>query len=145
MEPQTEMIEAVKDSSSMSRFTDRSRYTVKTAFPHLQTTTERELIAAFDEGGVAGQILKSLGITAAGLKGDVITIERQDFVLQATEISKQCGVNYVGTEHLLLAIVGMSNSALAKAGATVQRIEEMLVDYGIKAPDLKPVIVERKG
>jgi len=117
------------------RFTDRARRVVvlsqaeARAFNHDHIGTEHLLLGLIHEGeGVAAQVLVSAGLTLEGIRDDVENIEGQGqrpsqghipftsraklVVETALRESLQLGRNYIGTEHLLLALLRVSDDVV---------------------------------
>ncbi len=112
----------------MDRFTDNARAAVRAGFRRQPATTERALLAALAERGrgVAVRLLHDLGITVDALPANTALIECRALVSQAEEVARQRGVNYIGTEHLLLALASLPGSGLAACGASADRLDEAL-------------------
>ena len=121
-------------SGTLERFTDRARHTVSAAtdaareLGHNFVGTEHVLIGQFSEPkGIAGRILADLGITRDAVVAATVaqrppgtfTMINPPYTPQAASVLQssvaetlQLGHNYVGTEHLLLALV--NNEGMAK-------------------------------
>jgi hypothetical protein len=131
----------------MARFTDNARAAVKTAFRSQPVSTEHDLIAALTKRnrGVAIHLLAETGVTIGALPANAIPIERRWLLRRANEIARQRGVNYVGTEHLLIAIAGLPNSGLAAKGVSAERLGTMLSLAEAKWKKTHPPIARRVG
>ena len=134
--------------AGMERFTPRARSVLGLAHQeaermrHNYIGTEHLLLGLIrDEGGVAGRVLRELGLEAARVQ-DVI--ERlvgpgdyrgskpelapgtQQVLELAVEEAKKMGHHYIGTEHLLLGLVnygeGMALDVLRKLGVTPEQV-----------------------
>ena len=128
------------------RFTDAARAVVVSAsteardLKHGRIGTEHVLLGLFhSQGDVAGQALAQLGITAKMVRADVISIigvgedvptghipfsRRAKKVLElALREALQLSHNYIGTEHILLAIEREADGVAARILAT--HIEDM--------------------
>jgi hypothetical protein len=109
----------------MERFTDYARSAVWRGFRRRDAAPERDVVAALASGrGVAGRLLREVGVAAGDLPATAIG--RQALIAQAVEAARQRGVNYVGTEHLLLAAAALPGSGLAERGASAGRLGELL-------------------
>jgi ATP-dependent Clp protease ATP-binding subunit ClpC len=116
------------------RFTDRSRRVVVLAqeeareFNHSHIGTEHLLLGVLHEGqGLAAMVLKSLGLTLDATRDEVEAILGRGRKEQATghipftprakkslelslRESLQLGSRYIGTEHLLLGLIGQDEN-----------------------------------
>jgi ATP-dependent Clp protease ATP-binding subunit ClpC len=132
------------------RFTDRARRVMQLAnqeaqrFNQQYLGTEHVLLGLAKEGsGVAANVLKAQGIDLRALRveverltptvPDTVTMGKlphspraKRVVELAMEEARALGHNYVGTEHLLLGLVRLSESgagqALANLGMTPERV-----------------------
>jgi ATP-dependent Clp protease ATP-binding subunit ClpC len=136
------------------RFTDRARRVVveaqheARALGHDYIGSEHLLLGLISEGhGVGAKALESLGISAEALRAGVAEIVRPGQQSQSAHIpftprAKQVlrlalaealhlGHNYIGTEHLLLALIqehdGVAGQVLAAAGADLERVRAEVV------------------
>jgi prophage maintenance system killer protein len=136
------------------RFTDRARQVVvlaqedARALNHNYIGTEHILIALIHEGhGVAAQALQSLGISLAGVRQQVEEIIGQgqqapSGPIRLTPRAKKVlelslgealrlGHNYIGTEHILLALIheghGVAAQVLVRLGADLNRAREQVI------------------
>src|SRR4030065_1137232 len=132
----------------MERFTQRARRVLSLAHQdaermrHNYIGTEHLLLGLIrDEGGVAGRVLRELGLEAnrvqevierlvgpgqyRGAKLDLSPGTQQVLEL-AIEEAKKMGHHYIGTEHLLLGLVsygdGMALDVLRKLGVTPEQV-----------------------
>jgi ATP-dependent Clp protease ATP-binding subunit ClpC len=130
------------------RFTDRARRVVvgaeqeAKALGHDYIGTEHLLLGLFGVGGVAAKTLDSLGISESSLRERVeAMIGRREplpssghipFTPSAKQVlrlslaeAQHLGHHYIGTEHVLLALIhehdGVAARALAEAGADLGR------------------------
>jgi hypothetical protein len=111
-----------------ARFTDNARAVVKTAFRGQQVSTEQRLVAALTQRnrGVGLFLLKEAGITECALPVQGTQIERRLVIKRASEIARQRGVNYVATEHIVMALASLEGSALPTWGASSERLGDIL-------------------
>ena len=136
------------------RFTDRARRVVALAqeearmLGHNHTGTEHILLGLIREGdGVAAKALESLGISLEAVRQQVEEITGQDqqapsghisFTPRATKVLElslrealQLGHNYIGTEHILLGLMGegggVAVQVLVKLGADPSRIRQQVI------------------
>ena len=136
------------------RFTDRARRVVveaqheARALGHDYIGTEHLLLGLISEGrGVGAKALESLGIGAEALRAAVAEIvepreqspsahipftPRAKQVLRLSlEEARRFGHNYIGTEHLLLALIqernGVAGQVLAATGADLERVRAEVV------------------
>jgi ATP-dependent Clp protease ATP-binding subunit ClpC len=136
------------------RFTDRARRVVveaqheARALGHDYIGTEHLLLGLISEGGgVAAKALESLGVSAEALRERVVGIvgpgqesppTHIPFTPQAKQVLRlslaealRLGHDYIGTEHLLLALIqeqeGVAGRALADAGADLRRVRAEVV------------------
>ena len=126
------------------RFTDRARRVVRVAYgPRSQRrpeATEAEVVAALlGCGGVAAEMLRDSGIGVGSLAGSSLPVECRAFAKSANEEAWRAGMNYVGTEHILLALARTPGSGLPAAGATPEALEARLGDiYARSAGPMPP-------
>ena len=133
----------VESGVSLERFTERARRALAgaraeaTALHHNYVGTEHQLLALFDTGGgVSDAALRELGVERDGIEQDIVArIGRgatavsgeQPLTPRATKVLEEAvlaagelGHNYVGTEHLLLALFrgqdGLAKQMLEKRG-----------------------------
>ncbi|MBV8159842.1 MAG: hypothetical protein JO265_02860 [Acidimicrobiia bacterium] len=145
----------VEGTVTFERFTDRARLALAhandeaRAMNHNYIGTEHLLLALFDtNGGVSDQVLEELGFTHDAVAGEVKTMigrgasgvagqqpftPRTKKVLEvAVSAAIQLGHNYVGTEHLLLALFrgqqGVAKVLLEKGGATEPIVLQKVVE-----------------
>ncbi len=134
--------------SGMERFTQRARRVLSLAHQeaermrHNYIGTEHLLLGLIrEEGGVAGRVLRELGLDAnrvqdvverlsppgqfRGAKLDLAPGTQQVLEL-AVEEARRMGHHYIGTEHLLLGLVrhgeGVAMDVLRKLGVTPEQI-----------------------
>ena len=140
------------------RFTDRARRVVVLAqeearmLNHNYIGTEHILLGLIHEGeGVAAKALESLGISLEGVRQQVEEIIGQGqqapsghipFTPRAKKVlelslreSMQLGHEYIGTEHILLALIregGGAGQLLARAGVDLDRTRQQIIEllYG---------------
>ncbi len=119
------------------RFTERARQVVVLAqeesrsLQHNHIGTEHILLGLLrEEEGLAARVLESLGISGESARGDVVRIVRpgegvtsgqipftpraKRTLVAALEEALSLGHNYIGTEHLLLGLVGQSEGMAAQ-------------------------------
>jgi ATP-dependent Clp protease ATP-binding subunit ClpC len=136
------------------RFTDRARRVVVLAqeeasmLNHNYIGTEHILLGLIHEGeGVAAKALESLGISLEAVRQQVEEIIGQGqqapsghipFTPRAKKVlelslreSLQLGHNYIGTEHILLALLregeGVAAQVLVKLGADLNRVRQQVI------------------
>ena len=134
--------------AGMEQFTQRARRVLSLAHQEAEKmrqeaiSTEHLLMGLIqEEGGVAGRVLRDLGleqdriremVERLGGTGDS-NVKRLDLtpgvqqVLEfAIEEARQMGHHYIGTEHILLALIrsdqGLANEVLKKLGITAEQI-----------------------
>ena len=149
------------------RFTDRARRLIVQAQEEARTLghnyigTEHLLLGLIsDGGGMGAKALESLGVSAAELRAAVAELvatgqHSQSAHIPFTPPAKQVlrlslgeaarfGHNYIGTEHLLLALIQereeVAGRVLAAAGADLEtaraEVERLLAEYRQRAaPD----------
>jgi ATP-dependent Clp protease ATP-binding subunit ClpC len=148
------------------RFTDRARRVVVLAqeearmLSHNYIGTEHILLGLIHEGeGVAAKALESLGISLELVRQQVEEIIGQGqqapsghipFTPRAKKVlelslreSLQLGHNYIGTEHILLALLregeGVAAQVLVKLGADLNRVRQQVIQllhgYPGKSPE----------
>ncbi|MBN1305729.1 MAG: ATP-dependent Clp protease ATP-binding subunit [Anaerolineales bacterium] len=133
--------------AGMERFTQRARRVLSLAHQEAERArqnnigTEHLLLGLVDEdGGVAGRVLRELGLESDRVRemvervsgsGDHIggKIELADDTQQvleyAIEEARRLGHHYIGTEHILLGLIrveGMAMNVLKKLGVTPDQI-----------------------
>ena len=154
------------------RFTDRARRVVVGAQNEARTLghdyigTEHLLLGLIDEGnGLGVKALESIGVSAEALRAGVTEIvgtaaapdSENDslgsghipFTPRAKQVlrlalaeAQRFGHNYVGTEHLLIALIqekdGVAGQVLAAAGADLRRVRaevvRLLAEYQRQGP-----------
>jgi ATP-dependent Clp protease ATP-binding subunit ClpA len=141
-------------ASMFERFTDRSRRVVVLAqeearmLNHNYIGTEHILLGLIHEGeGVGAAALQALGISLDAVRqqieeiigqgqqapsGDIPFTPRARAVLELSlREALQLGHNYIGTEHLLLALTRESESVaaqiLVRLGADLDRVRELVI------------------
>lgn len=134
--------------SSMERFTQRARRVLSLAHQEAERMrqnyigTEHLLLGLIrEDGGVAGRVLRELGLeaervqeiverltgtgTSPGGKLD-LSPGTQQVLEYAVDEARRLGHHYIGTEHLLLGLVrygeGVANDVLRKLGVTPEQI-----------------------
>jgi ATP-dependent Clp protease ATP-binding subunit ClpC len=132
----------------MERFTQRARRVLSLAHQEAERMrqnyigTEHLLLGLIrEDGGVAGRVLRELGLeaervqeiverltgtgTSAGGKLD-LSPGTQQVLEYAVDEARRLGHHYIGTEHLLLGLVrygeGVANDVLRKLGVTPEQI-----------------------
>ena len=136
--------------SSMERFTQRARRVLSLAHQEAERMrqnyigTEHLLLGLIrEDGGVAGRVLRELGLeadrvqeiverltgtgTSSGGKID-LSPGTQQVLEYAVDEARRLGHHYIGTEHLLLGLVrygeGIANDVLKKLGVTPEQIRK---------------------
>ena len=147
------------------RFTDRARRVVVLAqaearrLEHNYIGTEHILLGLIHEGeGVAAKTLESLGISLEAVRQQVEEIIGQGqqapsghipFTPRAKKVlelslreSLQLGHNYIGTEHILLAMLregeGVAAQVLVKLGADLNRVRQQVIQLLHGYPGKRP-------
>ena len=136
--------------SSMERFTQRARRVLSLAHQEAERMrqnyigTEHLLLGLIrEDGGVAGRVLRELGLEAERVQEIVERITgtgtssagkldlspgTQQVLEYAVDEARQLGHHYIGTEHLLLGLVrygeGVANDVLKKLGVTPEQIRK---------------------
>jgi ATP-dependent Clp protease ATP-binding subunit ClpC len=134
--------------AGMEQFTQRARRVLSLAHQEAEKmrqeaiSTEHLLMGLIqEEGGVAGRVLRDLGLEQDRIRemverlgglGDSsakrldLTPGVQQVLEFAIEEARQMGHHYIGTEHILLALIrsdkGLANEALKKLGITAEQI-----------------------
>ncbi|MDP2776662.1 MAG: Clp protease N-terminal domain-containing protein, partial [Anaerolineales bacterium] len=121
--------------AGMERFTQRARRVLSLAHQEAERArqnnigTEHLLLGLMDEeGGVAGRVLRDLGMTSdrvgevvqrvsgipAGFDPNKIELaaETQQVLEFAVDEARRLGHHYIGTEHILLALVRAESTGL---------------------------------
>ena len=134
--------------AGMERFTQRARRVLSLAHQEAERArnnhigTEHLLLGLMDEeGGVAGRVLRELGMTSDRVR-EVITrvstsssafdanrvelsSDTQQVLEHAVEEARRLGHHYIGTEHILLGLVRVEGTAmevLRRLGVTADQI-----------------------
>ena len=163
--------------SGMERFTQRARRVLSLAHQeaermrHNYIGTEHLLLGLIrEEGGVAGRVLRELGLDAdrvqemverltgpGSYKGDKLDLSpgTQQVLEFAVEEARRMGHHYIGTEHLLLGLVrygeGIALDVLRKQGVTAEQIrrqtrrvlQESSATQRTSSPEQKPAKPEQ--
>jgi len=134
--------------AGMERFTQRARRVLSLAHQEAERArqnsigTEHLLLGLMDEeGGVAGRVLRELGMTSDRVREVVARIsgsaanfdpnrielapETQQVLEYAVEEARPLGHHYIGTEHILLGLVRVESTAmeaLRRLGVTPDQI-----------------------
>ena len=158
------------------RFTDRARRVVVLAqeearmLHHNYIGTEHILLGLIHEGeGVAAKTLESLGISLEAVRHQVEEIIGQGqhassghipFTPRAKKVlelslreSLQLGHNYIGTEHILLAMLregeGVAAQIMVKLGPDLNRVRQQVIQllhgYPGKRPEGSPAGPRERG
>jgi ATP-dependent Clp protease ATP-binding subunit ClpC len=132
----------------MERFTQRARRVLSLAHQEAERArnhnigTEHLLLGLMDEeGGVAGRVLRELGMTSDRVREVVrrvsgsssnfdanrveLSVETQQVLEHAVEEARRLGHHYIGTEHILLGLVrveGVAMEVLRRLGVTAEQI-----------------------
>ncbi|MBC7878106.1 MAG: ATP-dependent Clp protease ATP-binding subunit [Anaerolineales bacterium] len=134
--------------AGMERFTQRARRVLSLAHQEAERArqsnigTEHLLLGLMDEeGGVAGRVLRDLGMTPDRVREVVqrvsgnavnfdpnhieLAAETQQVLEFAVDEARRLGHHYIGTEHILLALVRIESTgmeALRRLGVTADQI-----------------------
>jgi ATP-dependent Clp protease ATP-binding subunit ClpC len=133
--------------AGMERFTQRARRVLSLAHTEAERAhqnsigTEHLLLGLADEdGGVAGRVLRELGLESARVREMVERVspagrftgtkidlapDTQQVLEFAVDEARRLGHHYIGTEHILLALVrveGMAMDVLRRLGVTPDQI-----------------------
>ncbi len=156
--------------ASMERFTQRARRVLSLAhkeaerMKHAQIGTEHLLLGLLlDQGGIAGQVLRDLGvdidsvltitenITGLGeYSGDALALSRgtQRVLELAVEEARELGHHYIGVEHILLGLVvygkGVANDVLSQLGLTPDQIRRQTMRVMEETKNTKKAQRERR-
>ena len=160
--------------AGMERFTQRARRVLSLAHQEAERmhqnaiSTEHVLLGLIEEeGGIAGRVLRDLGLetdrmremverlggagTFQGAKVDLSSGVQQ--VLEfAIDEARRMGHHYIGTEHLLLGLVrsneGLALDVLRKLGVTPEQIRRQtrrVLQESSSQPPAAPQRSEKKG
>lgn len=154
------------------RFTERARKVINLARQEAQVAkcdyigTEHMLYGLLLEGGgIGAQALVALKVDLRKLRVDVSTMSKtgtcqavmgqvpftpraKKCLELAVEAAQETGCNYVGTEHLLLGLIGdgedgLAAQALLNVGVTRADIRSAVVDLlGLEAPSQSSILDE---
>lgn len=139
---------------NFNRFTQRAKKAIDLAFEsaknlgHNIVGSEHILLGLLkEEEGIAAKVLSKVGFTEAYLEGKIVDMEGkgegipEDIVLsprskQILELSgmfaNKLKTNYIGTEHILLAIIqegeGIANKVLNYAGVNDRTLAQLTID-----------------
>lgn len=134
--------------AGMERFTQRARRVLSLAHQEAEQSrnnnigTEHLLLGLMDEeGGVAGRVLRELGMTSDRVREVIrrvttssssfdpnrveLAAETQQVLEHAVEEARRLGHHYIGTEHILLGLVRVDSTAmevLRRLGVTAEQI-----------------------
>ena len=156
--------------ASMERFTQRARRVLSLAhkeaerMKHAQIGTEHLLLGLLlDQGGIAGQVLRDLGldidsvltiierITGFGeYSGEALALSRgtQRVLELAVEEARNLSHHYIGVEHLLLGLIaygkGVANDVLDQLGLTNEQIRRQTLRVMEEQKDIGKTQRERR-
>ncbi|MFZ5882084.1 MAG: ATP-dependent Clp protease ATP-binding subunit [Chloroflexota bacterium] len=134
--------------ASMERFTQRARRVLSLAHQEAERArqssigTEHLLLGLMDEeGGVAGRVLRELGMTTNRLREIIervsgadaqfdpnrieLAVDTQQVLEFAVDEARRMGHHYIGTEHILLGLVrveGRALEVLRRLGVSAEQI-----------------------
>ncbi len=134
--------------AGMERFTQRARRVLSIAHQEAERArndnigTEHLLVGLMEEeGGVAGRVLRELGMTLDRVREVIrrvtgpsssfdpnrveLSVETQQVLEHAVEEARRLGHHYIGTEHILLGLVrveGTATEVLRRLGVTSEQI-----------------------
>ena len=134
--------------AGMERFTQRARRVLSLAHQEAERSrnnnigTEHLLLGLMDEeGGVAGRVLRELGMTSERVREVIRRVttssssfdpnrvelagETQQVLEHAVEEARRLGHHYIGTEHILLGLIRVDSTAmevLRRLGVTPEQI-----------------------
>jgi len=134
--------------AGMERFTQRARRVLSIAHQEAERSrnnnigTEHLLLGLMEEeGGVAGRVLRELGMTTDRVREVIrrvsmpssgfdpnrveLSTETQQVLEHAVEEARRLGHHYIGTEHILLGLVRVEGTAmevLRRLGVTAEQI-----------------------
>src|SRR5512141_2032494 len=134
--------------AGMERFTQRARRVLSLAHQEAEQSrnnnigTEHLLLGLMDEeGGVAGRVLRELGMTSDRVREVIrrvttssssfdpnrveLAAETQQVLEHAVEEARRLGHHYIGTEHILLGLIRVDSTAmevLRRLGVTPEQI-----------------------
>jgi ATP-dependent Clp protease ATP-binding subunit ClpC len=154
----------------MERFTQRARRVLSLAhkeaerMKHAQIGTEHLLLGLLlDQGGIAGQVLRDLGvdidsvltiierITGFGeYSGEALALSRgtQRVLELAVEEARNLSHHYIGVEHLLLGLIsygkGVANDVLEQLGLTGEQIRRQTLRVLEEQKDIGKTQRERR-
>jgi len=161
--------------AGMERFTQRARRVLSLAHQEAERAhhgligTEHLLIGLIEEeGGVAGRVLREMGLESVrvremvmrltgegqGLPGEKIELsnDTQQVLEFAVEEARRLGHHYIGTEHLLLALVrteGTAMETLRRLGVTPDEVRRqprrILQESSSSTPPATPVGAQKGG
>ena len=143
-------------TNKLERFTQRARRVLSLAqeeaerMRHAYIGTEHLLLGLMrEEGGVAGRVLRDLGVeqrrvqemverltgAGAGRASTVSKIDRAPGTKRVLELAvdeaRRMGHHYIGTEHLLLGLVrerdGVACQALVRMGAPLDDVRQRVI------------------
>ncbi len=120
--------------AGMERFTQRARRVLSIAHQEAERArndnigTEHLLVGLMEEeGGVAGRVLRELGMTLDRVREVIrrvtgpsssfdpnrveLSVETQQVLEHAVEEARRLGHHYIGTEHILLGLVRVEGTA----------------------------------
>ncbi|MEI6291843.1 MAG: Clp protease N-terminal domain-containing protein, partial [Chloroflexota bacterium] len=153
----------------MERFTQRARRVLSLAHQEAERThqssigTEHLLVGLLEEeGGVAGRVLREMGMELERVREMILRLvgegknppgeklelskDTQQVLEFAVDEARRLGHHYIGTEHLLLALVrteGTAVEALRRLGVTPDEIRRqtrrVLQESSSAAPTAAPV------
>jgi len=156
--------------ASMERFTQRARRVLSLAhkeaerMQHAQIGTEHLLLGLLlDQGGIAGRVLRELGldtdsvltiierITGYGdYSGDALALSAgtQRVLELAVEEARNLSHHYIGVEHILLGLVayekGVANDVLTQLGLTAEQIRRQTLRVMEETKDRSKLQRERR-
>ncbi len=156
--------------ASLERFTQRAQRVLSLAhkeaerFKHAQIGTEHLLLGLLlDQGGIAGRVLRELGLDIESVltiteritgfgehSGDALALSQgTQLVLElAVEEARNLGHHYIGVEHILLGLVshgkGVANDVLMQLGLTPKQIRKQTLRVMEESKDRSKTQMESK-
>jgi hypothetical protein len=115
----------------LERFTHIARVVIEESFRSDVIASEVDILRSIarQPRSFASQVLASVGAEADLISPGRVAIDRLALITEAVEQARRYPIDYVGTEHVLLALARNPESGLYRLGV-VELLEQFLIESG---------------